>query len=68
MNFIKINWVEEETAWNYSRLQSTSSYHLEGALVGVCQQGRPSEARTLAVPAPAEAPEALGLPRVRGLR
>lgn len=68
MNFIKINWVEEETAWNYSRLQSISSYHLEGGLVGVFQQGHPSEARTLAVPAPAGAPEALGLPRVRGLR
>lgn len=41
-----------------------SSYHLEGAPVGVCKQKCPSKAKTLAVPAPAEAPEALGLPRV----
>lgn len=41
-----------------------SSYYLEGAQVGVCQQGCPSKAKTLAVPAPAVAAVALGLPRV----
>lgn len=41
-----------------------SSYHLPGAPVGVCQQRRPSKVKTLSVPAAAEAPESLVLPRV----
>lgn len=40
------------------------SYHLQEDPVGVCQQGRPSKVKTLSVPAAAEAPESLVLPRV----